>query len=78
MIVRVVASLMVAALAGSLFVSTSEAGLFGRRAYRPHFHHAPVAAPSYHHPIYYHAPVRVIPHVNQPYLYLNESGYGES
>ena len=78
MIVRLVASLMVAALAGSLFVSTSEAGLFGRRAYRPHFHHAPVAGPSYDHPASFRQPVRVIPHVNQPYLFLNESGYGES
>ena len=78
MIVRLVASLMVAAFAGSLFVSTSEAGLFGRRAYRPYFQPVPVAVPSHDHPAYYREPVRVIRHMNQPYLFLNESGYGES
>jgi len=80
MLTRIVASVVFAALVGTTFISTAEAGLFGRRAYRPHYHHAPrVEYQTYDSTPYYNAPsVRVMRHVNDPSLYRDESGYGES
>jgi len=80
MMTRIVASVVFAALVGTTLVSTADAGLFGRRVYRPHHHVAPrVEYRTYDWSPYYHAPsIRVIRHVNDPSLYRDETGYGES
>lgn len=80
MMTRIVASVAVAALIGTSFVSTANAGLFAHRVYRPHYHHAPrVEYRTYEvSPTYYSPSIRVIRHVNDPSLYRDASGYGES
>ncbi|WDI43903.1 hypothetical protein [Bremerella sp. P1] len=80
MMTRIVASVVFAALVGTTFISTADAGLFGRRAYRPHYHHAPrVEYRTYESmPSYYAPSIRVMRHVNDPSLYRDETGYGES
>ncbi|RCS46381.1 hypothetical protein DTL42_15550 [Bremerella cremea] len=76
---RIITSLAFAALLGTIFVSSAEAGIFGRRAYRPHYHAPRVeyryyqAAPSYQSPS-----VHVIRHVNDPSMFRDQMGYGES
>ncbi|PQO38746.1 hypothetical protein C5Y96_02375 [Blastopirellula marina] len=80
MMTRIVASVVFAALVGTTFVTTAEAGLFGRRAYGPFHHHAPrVEYRTYESsPTYYPPSTQVIRHVNDPSLYRDQSGYGES
>ncbi|MEW4564911.1 hypothetical protein AB1K70_20465 [Bremerella sp. JC770] len=80
MLTRIVASVVFAALVGTTFVSTADAGLFGRRVYRPHYHQAPrVEYRTYDSSSYYSTPsIRVMRHVNDPSLFRDESGYGES
>ena len=80
MMTRFVAAVAFAALIGTTFVATADAGLFGRRVYRPHYHHVPrVEYRTYEAtPSYYVPSTRVMRHVNDPSLYRDESGYGES
>lgn len=80
MMTRIVASVVFAALVGTTFISTADAGLFGRRVYRPHYHHAPrVEYRTYESTSSYYSPsIHVMRHVNDPSLYRDETGYGES
>ncbi len=77
---RIITSLAFAALLGTVFASSAEAGLFGRRAARPHYHHAPRVEYRYYEaaPTYYSPSVRIIRHVNDPSMFRDEMGYGES
>lgn len=77
---RMIASLAFAAVLGTVFVSSAEAGLFGRRAYRPHYH-APRVEYRYYQatPSHYESQnVQIIRHVNDPSMFRDEMGYGES
>ncbi|MBI1247878.1 hypothetical protein GC197_08505 [bacterium] len=80
MIARTLAAVAVAAIVGCSFVSTAEAGLFSGRAAYP-YHHAPrVEYRIYNRfPHYQVLPTMpVLRHVNDPSLYRDETGYGES
>ncbi|MHC2068277.1 hypothetical protein ACYFX5_12505 [Bremerella sp. T1] len=79
MMTRIVASVAFATLVGCTLVSTADAGIFGRRVYRPHYHSAPRVEYRYYHstPSYYPT-INVIRHANDPSLYRDEMGYGES
>ena len=76
---RCIATLTLAALLATVCVSTAEAGLFGWRSYRPHYH-APRVEYRRVDPTSYHdySAVRIIRHVNDPSMFRDESGYGES
>lgn len=76
---RIIASLAFAALVSTVFVSSAEAGIFGRRAYRPHYHAPRVEYRYYQAPPSYESPsVRVFRHVNDPSMFRDQMGYGES
>lgn len=76
---RIIASFVLGTLVASLSVSTAEAGLFGWRSHRPHYH-APRVEYRRIDPTsrYDYEPVRIFRHVNDPSMFRDESGYGES
>ncbi len=74
---KILAALAVTLVSAGLWADVVQAGPFSRRVYRQHYpvhsYYRVTPAQSY-----YYGPVRIFHHVNDPGLYRDESGYGES